>query len=307
MIVGRPHVAKLLEGVDAWNQWRAANPEIIADLKFIDVTSEDFQKSCLQEQDESGRLFINLRMANLQNANIYEANFQGANLWGTNFQGSVLFKANLQGAKLEFTEFQDARLQFANFQGADLRDANFEGANLQFANLQEANLERVNFEGADVTGVHFSRSSRQNKYRGIRVSTCYGSQIFKSFAQDQDYIEEFRASGGMRAILFWLWWAFADCGRSFIRWGLWSLALISVFGVVFYLIGDSHFVVDHLQSHRLFAMMYYSVVTFTTLGFGDIKPASTEAAAFVMVEVVLGYVMLGGLVSIFANKLARRS
>jgi hypothetical protein len=54
-------------------------------------------------------------------------------------------------------------------------------------------------------------------------------------------------------------------------------------------------------------MIYYSVVTFTTLGFGDIVPKTNLAALLVMAEVILGYVMLGGLISIFATKLARRS
>jgi hypothetical protein len=49
------------------------------------------------------------------------------------------------------------------------------------------------------------------------------------------------------------------------------------------------------------------VVTFTTLGFGDIKPVTNEAAWWVMAEVIAGYIMLGGLISILANKLARRS
>ncbi|MCH8291504.1 ion transporter [Candidatus Poribacteria bacterium] len=53
--------------------------------------------------------------------------------------------------------------------------------------------------------------------------------------------------------------------------------------------------------------MYYSVVTFTTLGFGDIVPKTAWARFFVTFEVILGYVMLGGLIGIFANKLARRS
>jgi hypothetical protein len=49
------------------------------------------------------------------------------------------------------------------------------------------------------------------------------------------------------------------------------------------------------------------VVTFTTLGFGDIIPVTTKASWWVMAEVVTGYVMLGGLISILANKLARRN
>jgi len=36
-------------------------------------------------------------------------------------------------------------------------------------------------------------------------------------------------------------------------------------------------------------------------------PKTNAAAWWVMAEVITGYVMLGGLISIFANKLARRS
>jgi len=53
-------------------------------------------------------------------------------------------------------------------------------------------------------------------------------------------------------------------------------------------------------------MFYYSVVTFTTLGFGDIIPQNSTAAIWVTIEVILGYIMLGGLITIFASKLSRR-
>ncbi|NIM17935.1 MAG: hypothetical protein GTO45_38655, partial [Candidatus Aminicenantes bacterium] len=56
-----------------------------------------------------------------------------------------------------------------------------------------------------------------------------------------------------------------------------------------------------------FSFLYYSIVTFTTLGFGDIVPKTDLLQFWVMLEVILGYIMLGGLISILANKLARRS
>ncbi len=57
----------------------------------------------------------------------------------------------------------------------------------------------------------------------------------------------------------------------------------------------------------LFTTVYYSVVTFTTLGFGDITPRTPLAAGIVMLEVIVGYLMLGILISILATKVARRS
>ena len=48
-------------------------------------------------------------------------------------------------------------------------------------------------------------------------------------------------------------------------------------------------------------------MTFTTLGFGDVTPKTLLAEIIVGAEVFIGYIMLGGLISIFANKLARRA
>ncbi len=51
-----------------------------------------------------------------------------------------------------------------------------------------------------------------------------------------------------------------------------------------------------------FTYYYYSVVTFTTLGYGDIFPTGLIGEVLVSVEVILGFIMLGGLISIFTNK-----
>ncbi|HMQ22638.1 MAG TPA: ion channel [Planctomycetota bacterium] len=48
-------------------------------------------------------------------------------------------------------------------------------------------------------------------------------------------------------------------------------------------------------------------MTFTTLGFGDITPLNLAGQFAVVTEVVLGYIALGILVSILANKVARRA
>ena len=58
---------------------------------------------------------------------------------------------------------------------------------------------------------------------------------------------------------------------------------------------------------NFWSCLYFSIVNFTTLGFSDIVAANWQARFWVTVEVILGYVMLGGLISIFANKFARRS
>jgi hypothetical protein len=84
------------------------------------------------------------------------------------------------------------------------------------------------------------------------------------------------------------------------------MGLATLFGYLYHWMGPHHFHLERLP-FELSSMICYSVVTFTTLGFGDIKPATVEGSFWVMIEVLLGYVMLGGLISILANKVARRA
>ena len=125
--------------------------------------------------------------------------------------------------------------------------------------------------------------------------------------------------------LHFLWWLFADCGRSFFRWALWSLGFALLFGIIFSpspewfpdwwinlceKIGPNFEQTSKAFSGKspdFFSLLYFSIVTFTTLGFGDIVSANMTARILVTLEVILGYIMLGGLISILANKLARRS
>jgi len=200
-------------------------------------------------------------------------------------------------------DLQEADLVEAQLQGARLWRAKLKDADLGAAKLQGAELLEANFEGADVRSIEFNRRGR---YRGIRVATCYGSPRFRRFAQDQDFLEELR-SDRMGRMIYWLWWIFADCGRTIWRWLGWCIAMTVIYGCIFYSMGGGAFEFKSKLPWGFGSMMYYSVVTFTTLGFGDIIPNTPKAARLVTVEVITGYIMLGGLISIFATKLARRS
>ena len=61
------------------------------------------------------------------------------------------------------------------------------------------------------------------------------------------------------------------------------------------------------QWDSLLTKMYFSVITFTTLGFGDVVASTRVGQLVVMSEVILGYLMLGALISFLANRLIIRN
>jgi len=298
-----------------WNQWRKDNPDedvllekaklqgfYLTALPFDNLQGADLSNANLQGTD--------LSEANLRGADLSGANLQRANLWEANLQGAKLWHANLKGVFLENSNLQEAGLQWANLEGADLDEANLEGAYLWRANLQGASLLEANLQGADLRKADLNQANVQlvkfdSKTRCISLvgKDFYGSPVFRRFVEDSDYLEDFKRR---HPAIYWIWFVLSDCGRSIALWAAWSLAFAVFFAHVFYRLGQGAIEVAKLP-WNFATVFYYSVVTFTTLGFGDVVPKTNAAAWWVMAEVITGYVMLGGLISIFANKLARRS
>ena len=130
------HLAKLKEGVEAWNRWREENPSVTPDLIRAELVG------------------ATLRGANLGEADLSDANLSGANLGGTYLSGADLRGANLGGAYLS-----DSVLREANLRGADLSGAGIRRANLVEANLGQANLRQASLRQADLSGARFGYTS----------------------------------------------------------------------------------------------------------------------------------------------------
>ena len=326
IMANEEQLAILSRGVEAWNQWRQENPEALIDFKRANLRNRQLENANLVEADLTEAEFS---FANLKNSNLAFANMDHAVVSFANLEGANLSAANLEGAYLEDANLNDTILTGANFKNATLSNSNLINAYLIDAHLEGANLTAVNFDRANLSSVSFDekiamRLFRETGYsikkiwsrrydllldttircKGVNATTCYGSQRFKLFLQDQDFLEEFLETKWGKKV-FVTWWIFADCGRSLSRWAGWSLLLALLFAFIYWTLGPQSFNTQHLN-FNLTTLFYYSVVTFTTLGFGDIIPRTTTAAMRVTIEVILGYVMLGGLITIFASKLSRR-
>jgi uncharacterized protein YjbI with pentapeptide repeats len=126
-------VAKLRQGVAAWNTWRRDNSTIRPDLSGITLEGTDF----------SG------------------VNLSGANLGGANLNRIYLIRADLTGANLSGTRLIDATLVDANLNGADLSHATLPEATLIRANLSGANLSHVlRWKPAQLSAAYWDEHTR---------------------------------------------------------------------------------------------------------------------------------------------------
>jgi uncharacterized protein YjbI with pentapeptide repeats len=148
------HLARLKQGVSAWNKWRIANPQIQPGLDKADLIRRNLPGVNLAGAVLTG---AHLTGAHLQGADLQGADLQGAHLTGAYLQGANLSRTNLSQAVLDrvvLTEVDltEARLIRAALFSADLTKANLIRAVLARANLIRANLSRVSLTGADLGG-----------------------------------------------------------------------------------------------------------------------------------------------------------
>ena len=213
-------IAILSQGVEAWNKWRAENPDVLIDLKSAKLMNMDLENANLVEADltAANLSFTNLKNTNLAFSNLEDAvlsfaHFEGANFTAAHLKGAYLEDANLIGARLSGTNLQSAILANSNLKNAYLVDANLEGAILSAVNFQNANLSSVIFDQKIMWSLtqasRFSLKKLWNqrydilldttiRCKGVNATTCYGSQQFKLFLQDQDFLEEFLEKNGAK-------------------------------------------------------------------------------------------------------------
>jgi hypothetical protein len=108
---------------------------------------------------------IDLRYANLRNANLRGTNLANAKLTGVNLRGANLEETKLAGAEVNFAilinaymqnsdltdvQLTSSSLQNVNLGGSILEKANISDSNLANAFLRKANLLKTNFSGSNL-------------------------------------------------------------------------------------------------------------------------------------------------------------
>ena len=233
-----------------------------------------------------------------------------------NFEGPVEFRlAKFNGKAIFDTACFKNRANFFEtgfHQGVQFKKVEFNVSNTFFTNTTFTGNLEIDYRYTKVP-FWLNRLLAPGRHSFLDWSNVEKVDITNQYIQrvvnDERFIKEFE-DHHPRASKFWQW--SCDYGRSLSLWACWLGGIVFLFALIFFLLGKSGAVVVKIAQVSpvppdIFTSVYYSIVTFTTLGFGDILPTNNLGRLFVVLEVVAGYVMLGGLISIFANKLARRS
>jgi len=301
-----------------WNNWRKEHPDedILLEnrnfdkwfLKGVYLNQGTFGvgKKTLNFTGQVYLKYATFRGSNLKQAKLHIARLQSANLQGAKLQGAILWEAKLQKANLRETYLQNANLMRAHLQGAE-----FGGSK-----LQNADFSRAIVDGG--TLIWRCKVNQKTKFEGVVLDAM---RIYPATRQLLEYnVRRMNWEEWYKEHLFWRWpirffWLISDYGLSaprvmgvFFILALFFAAIYSNLaywyppGIVSNLIVEPHLPIWHYFILLLLRPIYFSVVTMTTLGFGDMytNALSIWGHLLLTTQVILGYVLLGALVTRFA-------
>jgi hypothetical protein len=162
------HLARLKQGVKAWNQWRVANRAIRPDLAGAKLARADLAMSNLSGADLSG--------ADLTQADLSGAFLSGAFLSRAFLSGANLARANLSGAFLTGTSLTRADLTEADFTAAHLGAADLTRADLTSADFHEAFVGFTVWGNLDLSVARRIETAQHRSPSTMGIDTLYRSQ-----------------------------------------------------------------------------------------------------------------------------------
>lgn len=216
-------------------------------------------------------------------------------------EGTDLMRAHLEGADLHFAHLEGAYLVDAHLEGADLWLAHLEGATFVASVVDGSTLfwdcsvdRKTDFRGVGLQSCRIDESTKytlQYNKRRLNWQYWYRGQSKKKLLRKMHQL----LTSPVR-----LFWFLSDYGRSTTRILLVFLALAIIFAVAYWKMPDCVMVNCQVGGLRNFLhSLYFSVVTMTTLGFGDIaaNPQSSLGQVLLMLQVFCGYFLLGAIVT----------
>lgn len=262
---------------------------------------------------------IKLRQTNLTNALFYNVHMEGGELIKVNLKNARFSGVYLTRAYLQTIDFYLSRWSRINLRDTRIFDSNMFDMKCQYIDI----TDKTEFNECEINSntVFENTSIDVIKNNKVKSQLTYSIRRYKWEQWYENDGSEEEQSLGLKHILLRLFWFCSDYGYStkrivgsFLIAALFFALLYWSSGVYDYLFNNSYqiwglveglfqdngtILMSPLTFDALVRSVYFSVVTMTTLGFGDIYAnySSVIGHTILVVQVIIGYVLLAVLVT----------
>jgi Ion channel/Pentapeptide repeats (8 copies) len=283
-------------------------------------------KTLLEQRASTGEPMskFSLVKANLSGINLVKKasktgyQMTDSDLYHADFTHAHCFKLDLSSSSLMKADFSFANLHCANLSNCNLLGAIFKGAKLENVTWGKQIIqEQQAAEAQDLAVAKDYYEQAEEVYRNLRMIT----EKQGLFEQAGQFFQNEMAMRRMQMPLFSIRRLISKFVDLFCGYGerpsrvvAFTLVVIGVFSLLFFYSGiqsagqtiafDSSLTVSENFKYYL-SSLYFSVVTYTTLGYGDISPTLGLSRFFAAFEALVGGFTLALFVVVFVKKMTR--
>ena len=268
------------------------------EIEALHKDGESLSGVQLQYADMKNAKLVN---ADLSNADLTRADFSGASLYGVNLEGANLFKTNLEGANLKAANLKNCNMLGADFTNSKLNNVDW-GADSKVINEIEA--ENALASG-DTNTAKEKYNEAEDVYRALKMSMqaqTLGEDVGKVFIREmivkRKQMPKFSPIRVMSKIAHISTGYGEKIGNIFysIITVIITCALLYGINGVDYQDRNLSFFANDAQEYgygRTFGnLFYFSVVVFSTVGFGEITPLGLLNKSVMIVEGLIGGIIM---------------
>lgn len=243
-------------------------------------------------------------------ADFYRANLNGAHLFNVTLRSGSLMKADLTNANLNCAKLDKANLLGSKWSKTKIEHTSFG------ARVKQEDLGRAAIKNKNIPAAHDYFEQAEEIYRDLRkhaehegIFSLSGAFIHRELTMRRLQLPKFsvkRFSSKMVDL-------FCGYGEDPIRIISLSILMIFICSILYSITGLNYqgevyafsFDQSYVKNLNIFlSSLYYSVVTFTTLGYGDFTPIGISRA-FAAIEAFTGSFTIALFVVVFVKKMTR--
>jgi hypothetical protein len=254
----------------------------------------------------------NLTRVNLEQAQVQGANFKNANLFGAKLADGFFNYSNFTNANLQYSILDKARFIHSNLTRADLSNAIAYKTSFNYAIIDKIKLYDVDIKNVDgLEYSSFKKIDESDSQKAIKVYLNLEKYYKLNDCPDQAgqfyyrrKILRRKLQSRFHRFLSFLFDLLCGYGEKPYNVLFWWFVAISLFAIAYASMGGPS---GNGGETDPWDSLYFSGVTFTTLGFGDLHPdpSSTMMKLLAAGEAFIGAFLMSLFVVCLTRKLMR--
>jgi len=278
-----------------------------AAVAFLESRPTDLD---LPTMEQNGETWLDLRGLRISETQVDRALLRHINLRWAVFTDVGFKNARFVNCNLSQVQFTACYLRSAQFEKCDIVNSRFESCDFSQASIADSRIDFASFRNCEIRldAIHFPRDATPRAMVRVCRNLKLNAMSMGNFADagELTYLEkkyerqahwrEGRRGRWLGSLALAALWGYGEKP--------WRLALVMAFNIVFF--GTLLHLVDPLPGKTWWEHVYFSAITYLTVGYGDLAPHSVLAQVLSVVCAASGIATFGMLIASVTKKVMYR-